>query len=69
MLVPCRRAAGPPVGKCTINRHNPKTPRKEVGATYRGCLVVCVGNSADLNLQIAGWCEGIAAAAELSTAG
>jgi hypothetical protein len=56
-------------GKCTIKRHNPKTPRRNVGDTYHGCLVVYVRNSAELNLRIAGWCEAIAAAAGVSTAG
>jgi hypothetical protein len=50
-------------GKCTIKTHNPKTVRKNVGADYHGCLLVYVRNSAELNLRIAGWGEGLVAAA------
>jgi hypothetical protein len=49
--------------KTTLKTHNPKTIRKNVGEDYHGCLIVYVSRSAELNLQIAGWCEGIAAAA------
>lgn len=37
-------------GKTTLKRHNPKTVRKNVGADYRGCLVVRVRQGADLYL-------------------
>jgi transposase-like protein len=50
-------------GKTTLKTHNPKTVRKNVGETYHGCLAVYVRRSADLNLQIAGWCEGLLLAA------
>ena len=61
----------PPIqfGKTTIKTHNPKTVRKNVGAEYHGCLVVYVRNSAALNLQIEGWFEGLAAAAQALVAG
>lgn len=53
----------------TLKRHNPKTVRSNVGDTYHGCLCVEVRRSADLNLQIDGWCEGLAAAAHESAPG
>jgi hypothetical protein len=46
-------------------RHRPRTVRKNVGEHYHGCLCVEVRRSADLNLQIEGWCEGLARAARL----
>jgi hypothetical protein len=49
--------------KTQLKRHNPKTVRRNIGEDYHGCLVVYVRRSADLCLQIAGWCEGLAAAA------
>jgi transcriptional regulator with XRE-family HTH domain len=45
-------------GRTTFKRHNPKTIRHNVGDGYHGCLGVYVRRSADLNLQIAGWCDG-----------
>lgn len=56
-------------GSCTLKRHKPTTVRKNVGPDYRGCLQVYVRSSATLNLRIAGWCEGLAAAAQRSMAG
>jgi len=56
-------------GKCTIKTHNPRTVRRNVGPEYHGCLMVYVRNSAALNLQIAGWCQGLATAALALTAG
>jgi transcriptional regulator with XRE-family HTH domain len=53
----------------TLKRHNPKTVRKNVGESYHGCLCVEVRRSADLNLQIDGWCEGLAAATQRLVAG
>jgi transcriptional regulator with XRE-family HTH domain len=46
-------------GKTTLKRHNPKTIRKNVGADYRGCLVVRVRQGADLYRRIEGWWSGI----------
>ncbi|SCK10490.1 hypothetical protein [Streptomyces sp. WMMB 322] len=47
------------LGKTTLKRHNPKTVRKNVGADYRGCLVVRVLQGADLYRRIEGWWSGI----------
>ncbi|MGH3324094.1 MAG: hypothetical protein ACRDOV_06655, partial [Streptomyces sp.] len=47
------------LGKTTLKRHNPKTVRKNVGAEYRGCLVVRVLQGADLYRRIEGWWSGI----------
>jgi transposase len=46
----------------SVKRHNPKTVRTNVGTTYHGCLCVEVRQSAALNLQIDGWCQGLGAA-------
>ncbi len=48
-------------GSTTLKTHNPRTVRRNVGGTYNGCLAIYVRRSADLNLKIAGWCEGLAA--------
>ncbi|MFG3260313.1 hypothetical protein [Streptomyces sp. NPDC048172] len=45
--------------KTTLKKHNPKTVRKNVGADYRGCLVVRVRQGADLYRRIEGWWYGI----------
>ncbi len=37
------------------------TVRRNVGEDYHGCLIIYVRRSADLTLQIAGWCEGLMA--------
>ena len=46
-------------GKTTLKKHSPKTVRKNVGADYRGCLVVRVLQGADLYRRIEGWWSGI----------
>ncbi len=46
-------------GKTTLKKHNPKTVRQNVGASYRGCLTVRVLDSADLYGRIEGWWCGI----------
>ncbi|KOU00524.1 hypothetical protein ADK86_14105 [Streptomyces sp. NRRL F-5755] len=46
-------------GKTTLKKHNPKTVRKNVGESYRGCLVVRVRQGADLYRRIEGWWYGI----------
>lgn len=51
--------------KTTLKKHNPKTVRKNVGAGYRGCLVVRVAKSADLYRRIEGWWRGITSQAQL----
>ena len=45
--------------KTTIKKHNPKTIRKNVGESYRGCLVVKVLRSAELYRRIEGAWYGI----------
>jgi hypothetical protein len=45
--------------KTTLKRHNPRTVRKNVGGSYRGCLVVKVLKGADLYRRIEGSWYGI----------
>lgn len=45
--------------KTTLKKHNPKTVRKNVGPSYRGCLAVRVSRSAQLYRRIEGWWSGI----------
>ncbi|OKI85030.1 terminase gpP N-terminus-related DNA-binding protein [Streptomyces sp. CB02414] len=45
--------------KTTIKKHNPKTVRKNVGDTYRGCLVIRVAQGTDLYRRIEGWWAGM----------
>ncbi|MFJ8862137.1 hypothetical protein ACIRD8_27365 [Streptomyces sp. NPDC102451] len=49
-------------GKTTLKTHSPKTNRKNVGESYRGCLVVRVLKSAELYRRIEGWWCGIVGA-------
>ncbi|MFJ9819849.1 hypothetical protein ACIRU3_32210 [Streptomyces sp. NPDC101151] len=49
--------------RTTLKRHNPKTVRKNIGETYRGCLVIKVLKGADLYRRIEGWWCGIVGAA------
>jgi hypothetical protein len=39
----------------TLKRHNPRTPRKNVGEDYHGCLRIDVRRSAALYRRIEGW--------------
>jgi len=39
----------------TLKRHNPKTVRKNVGDSYRGCLRINVRRSSGLYRRIEGW--------------
>ncbi|MCI3931194.1 terminase gpP N-terminus-related DNA-binding protein [Streptomyces sp. AN091965] len=56
-------ADGSAFHKTTIKKHNPKTVRKNVGETYRGCLVIQVRQSAELYRRIEGaWCGIVGAA-------
>jgi len=41
--------------KTSLKRHNPKTIRKNVGSSYRGCLRLDVRKSSGLYHQIEGW--------------
>ncbi|GAB3173877.1 hypothetical protein [Streptomyces incanus] len=51
--------------KTTLKKHNPKTVRKNVGDSYRGCLAIKVLKSADLYRRIEGsWCGIVGAARE-----
>ncbi|MGH2663787.1 MAG: helix-turn-helix domain-containing protein [Actinomycetota bacterium] len=45
--------------RTTLKHHNPRTNRKNVGREYRGCLVVRVRRSLDLNARIEGWFRGL----------
>ncbi|MFG2194292.1 hypothetical protein [Streptomyces sp. NPDC048639] len=45
--------------KTAPKKHNPETPRKDVGEGYRGCLTVRVLDSAGLYRRIEGWWYGI----------
>lgn len=45
--------------KTALKTHNPKTVRKNVGASYRGCLVIKVLKSAELYRRIEGSWYGI----------
>ena len=49
--------------RTTLKRHNPLTVRKNINAEYHGCLCVSVRRSTNLNVQIAGWFEGLSVAA------
>ncbi|GAA1418295.1 hypothetical protein GCM10009601_13610 [Streptomyces thermospinosisporus] len=45
--------------KTTLKKHNPKTVRKNVGETYRGCLMIKVLKGAELYRRIEGSWYGI----------
>ncbi|MBT2901136.1 hypothetical protein [Streptomyces sp. McG3] len=50
-------------GKTSLKKHTPKTNRKNVGESYRGCLAVRVLKSAELYRRIEGsWCGIVGAA-------
>ncbi|GGR62644.1 MULTISPECIES: hypothetical protein [Streptomyces] len=53
--------------KTTLKRHNPKTVRKNIGDTYRGCLVIKVLKGADLYRRIEGTWYGIVLGADSAT--
>ena len=48
-------------GRPVLKRHRLNTVRYNTGDQYHGCLAVYVRRSARLNLQIAGWWEGLVA--------
>jgi transposase len=60
-------ADGGSFNKTTLKKHNPKTVRKNVGDTYRGCLVIYVLQSADLYRRIEGAWYGIVLGADSAT--
>jgi hypothetical protein len=49
--------------RTTLKRGIPKTPRRGIGQGYRGCLVVGVYRSGDLNKQLDGWFDAMASEA------
>ncbi|MEV5312693.1 hypothetical protein [Streptomyces sp. NPDC052610] len=53
--------------KTTLKKHNPKTVRKNVGDSYRGCLVIKVLKGADLYRRIEGSWYGIVLGADSAT--
>jgi hypothetical protein len=54
--------------KPAIKRHNPKTNRKNVGESYRGCLRIAVYRSSGLYRKIEGWMSAITTSSALSAA-
>jgi transcriptional regulator with XRE-family HTH domain len=50
--------------KTTLKKHNPKTVRKNVGDSYRGCLAIRVLKGADLYRRVEGWWSGMVVSAE-----
>ncbi|MFI1732052.1 helix-turn-helix domain-containing protein [Streptomyces acidicola] len=54
--------------KTTIKKHNPKTVRKNVGDSYRGCLVIKVLKGSDLYRRIEGSWTGMVEAVSRITA-
>jgi transposase len=48
----------------TLKKHNPKTVRKNVGDSYRGCLAIYVTRSADLYRRMEGAWYGIVGGAD-----
>lgn len=44
--------------KASIKRHKPLTTRKNVGASYHGCVSIYVRNGAELLQQVEGWVVG-----------
>jgi len=42
-----------------LKRHNPKTVRKNIGDSYRGCLRIEVRRGADVYQHIAGWAAAV----------
>ncbi|MGW6736767.1 hypothetical protein [Streptomyces sp. NPDC055013] len=60
-------ADGSAFNKTTLKKHNPKTVRKNVGESYRGCLVIKVLKGADLYRRIEGSWYGIVLGATSAT--
>ena len=50
--------------KTSLKRHNPKTIRKNVGSSYRGCLRIDVRRSSELYHHIEGWVRAALSVAE-----
>ncbi|MEV0643407.1 hypothetical protein AB0I77_52740 [Streptomyces sp. NPDC050619] len=51
--------------RTTLKKHNPKTVRKNIGDSYRGCLVVRVRQGAEPYCRIEGWWNALAAGAAM----
>ncbi|TDU04583.1 hypothetical protein EDD99_3054 [Streptomyces sp. 846.5] len=45
--------------RTTLKKHNPRTVRRNIGADYKGCLVIKVLGGADLYRRIEGWWSGL----------
>ena len=45
--------------RSTLKKHNPRTVRRNIGADYKGCLVIKVLGGADLYRRIEGWWSGL----------
>ena len=45
--------------RTTLKRGNPKTRRRNVGRDYRGCLIVRVRRSGDLNKRLESWFQSV----------
>ncbi|MET8166074.1 hypothetical protein ABZT34_17775 [Streptomyces sp. NPDC005329] len=54
--------------KTTLKKHNPKTVRRNVSDSYKGCLVIRVLKGADLYRRIEGWWSGMVVEAKRRTA-
>jgi hypothetical protein len=46
--------------RTTLKKGNPKTTRRNTGREYRGCLVIRVRRSGDLNKRLDGWFDALA---------
>jgi transcriptional regulator with XRE-family HTH domain len=53
--------------RTTLKKHNPRTVRKNVGDSYRGCLVIYVARSAELYRRMEGAWYGIVLGADSAT--
>lgn len=45
--------------RATLQKGNQKTPRRNIGQGYHGCLVISVNRSSDLNKRLAGWFDAL----------
>lgn len=51
--------------RTSLKRGNPRTPRRNTGSSYKGCLCVNVRRSTDLTRRIDGWFDGVLAGTEV----
>ncbi len=54
--------------RATVKKHKPSTVRRNVGETYRGCLIIYVPRSSRLYWEVEGVVRGIAASEDLRCA-